>query len=696
MHQPNYREARTNHMAMPWVRLHALKDYLDMPQMAAAHEDLRVTFNLVPSLLDQLDLYLDGGSDQHLSLSRQQVEQLGSDQKQLLLQSFFSANPTNMIAPSPRYLELYRKYQTAANEPSTLPGLFSSEELRDLQVWSNLAWVDPLFRNESPIASLFAKGKHFTEEEKHALLDWQAELIGRIVPTYRKLQDDGRIEVSFTPYYHPILPLLCDSDIATEALPSIVLPPTRFVHPEDAEQQMRMSIEKYRDLFGRDLVGVWPSEGSVSEEVLRMLGRLGVKWVASDEEILHHSLTKAGLSQKENAIHTVYQFGDGPKLLFRDHALSDRIGFVYSTWDADRAAADFIGHLKNIRSIYENSLDQVVVSVILDGENAWEYFPNDGSEFLGLLYKGLAEEPTIQTVTMSEAVESIPARPLPSLFAGSWINHNFSIWIGHEEDNAAWELLGKAREDLVNFERDHPEYDPDKLKAAWNQIYVAEGSDWCWWYGDEHRGAHNKQFDHLYRQHLKAIYELLDLEIPVKLARPIYNAGLKSMVVMPEGRLSPRIDGRRSNFYEWSGAGYFDCLKDGAAMHRVDQIVSGIYFAFDREQFYIRLDFRLKNEVELLSKLRIVVTFFVPGEISVELNLSEASSGLDGSGQHGFAFDEILELAVARSHLWPEGFGTLGFSVTLYENEQRLENWPESDPIRLEVPSHDQEIFWPI
>jgi len=695
MHQPNYREPHSDRLSMPWVRLHALKDYLDMPLAAAKFENVRVTFNLVPSLLDQLELYLDGGTDRHLELSRAAVEQLPPHLRLELLESFFLANPSQMIEPYPRYRALYKKYKSGAGDRETLASLFSSAEIRDLQVWSNLAWVDPRFRDEEPVASLLARGRHFEEAEKQALLDWQRKLIGRILPTYKRLQQEGKIEVSFTPYYHPILPLLCDTNIATEALPSIRLPRQRFVHPEDAQRQVVMAVEKYRDIFGQDIRGMWPSEGSVSEEVLDLLVRQGIKWSASDEEILLHSLTKSDLSQADHPIHRVYDYGPGLKLFFRDHALSDRIGFVYSTWRADRAVSDFIEHLKRIRLMYRDNLENIVVPIILDGENAWEYFPDDGTEFLETFYRALDEDEDIETVTMSQAAEKVEATRLPAVFAGSWINHNFRIWIGHEEDNSAWDRLKATRDTLVRFEKENPGYDEARLQTAWNQIYIAEGSDWCWWFGDEHHGAHNQDFDRIFRQHLTAVYELLGLETPLDLMRPIHGGGLATETILPDSLVTPQLDGRITHYYEWAGAGLYDCRKAGGAMHQMQRYISEIYLAFDHDCFHIRLDFQSKKELDLINGLKVVLTLFTPETRTLELELGPAVEKGKMPGEYRFAYGDILELSVERTFLWPEGFGLLSFTVGLFEGDQRLESWPDQEPIQLEIPRPDQEIFWP-
>ena len=693
MHQPDYREPNSGRLAMPWVRLHALKDYLDMPLRATAHEGVRVTFNLVPSLIDQLQLYVDGGTDRHLELTLRPAKELTPAEKTEILESFFSAHAAHMIAPYARYNELYKKVNGFAMRREVLPSLYSSEEMRDLQVWSNLVWIDPMLRHEEPIKSLFAKQRHFSEEQKLELVDWQRKCIGRIVPAYQDLYRQGRIDVSFTPYYHPILPLLCDTDVAREALPGLTLPKERFRHPEDADRQVRMAVEKFTELFGRPLTGMWPSEGSVSEETLDILIKNGITWAASDEEILFRSLAKSGLPRSQFPLHSMYEF-HGLKLFFRDHALSDRIGFVYSGWTAEQAVSDFISHLHNLRNLFDGQLENTVVPIVLDGENAWEYFKDDGAEFLDLLYLTLAHDPLIETVTMTEAAERLTPHTLSSVFSGSWINHNFRIWIGHQEDNAAWDLLSRARNMLVAFEEQHPDFDRSKLDKAWNQILVAEGSDWCWWYGDEHRGLHNAQFDEIFREHLTAVYELVGQEAPLELKRPIHGVGAASFTVPPEGVLTAQIDGRVTHFYEWAGSGFFDCTKAGGAMHRVERKITGIHFAYDHNRFYIRLDFHDRNGLESLKNLRFDFGFFRPNPMVVSVDRTAGLSG-DRPGEYQFAVGDIFELAVERSCLWKEGFGSLGFTVTLLDGEQKLETWPEIEPIQIDVPEPNKEIFWP-
>ncbi|MFZ1684379.1 MAG: glycoside hydrolase family 57 protein [Candidatus Zixiibacteriota bacterium] len=696
MHQPNYREPGLNRLSMPWVRLHALKDYLDMPLLSASFEKVKVTFNLVPSLLDQIDLYLAGAVDRHLELSRMPAEELPPALKMEILDTFFAANPSNMIRPHQRFWELYNKARRGGDgQKSILASLYSSAEIRDLQVWSNLAWVDPMFRDEEPIRSLFAKEKQYSEADKHQLLDWQLGLMARIVPTYKRLQDEGRIEVSLTPYYHPILPLLCDTNVAREALPDIKLPHKRFVHPEDAELQVRMSVERYEQIFGRPMKGMWPSEGSVSEEVLGILSRNGILWGATDEEILHQSLLKSNLAPDDNPLHTVYRHSSGVNLFFRDHGLSDRIGFVYSGWKAQRAVTDFISHIHEIRRRLVNQIDNVVIPVILDGENAWEYFDNDAHDFLAGLYQALNDDPLIETVTMTEAAEHIQSRPLPSLFAGSWINHNFRIWIGHEEDNIAWDLLTRTRDTLVEFVQKHPNYDPAKLAAAWQQVYIAEGSDWCWWYGDEHHSDHDELFDKTFRRHLAAVYDNLQLEIPQELLKPVRQGAVTGYLRHPENTITPTIDGRVSHFYEWTGAGFFDNLKAGGAMHQVNRYLAGLYFGYDDQTVFIRLDFHNKMGVDLLQNPVIACELLSPE--SKEYLLVRNTQGSVQGDEYRYAIDELVEFCIDRAKLFKEhGFGRLGVRLSLSEQGQRLESCPETEPLWIDIPEPNKEMFWPI
>lgn len=691
MHQPNYQAPHSNRLILPWVRLHATKDYLDMPLMAAKYDQIKVTFNLVPALLEQILMYLDGGTDPHLELTEIPAEQLSQEQKKEILSTFFHAPVKTMIEPYERYFQLYRKMLDNKSQP-VLPALFTSEEMRDIQVWSNLVWIDPLFRQEKPVHSLFIKEKNYTEDDKLELIKWQKDLMSRIVPTYVELFRDKKIGLSFTPYYHPILPLLCDSHTAKEALPDITLPQERYKYPEDAVWQVKNACRLFEDLFETSLRGMWPSEGSVSEETLDILKRLNIKWAATDEEVLFNSLRKSGLSPASFSKYSVYKHND-VHLFFRDHALSDRIGFVYSGMTPAKAVDDFINQIYEIRSYHTERLQNMVIPVILDGENAWEYFHNDGYEFLDLLYKRINDDPLIETVTFEEAVDSTKPVELPRLFAGSWINHNFKIWIGHSEDNTAWDMLYKTRQTLVDFQKQHPDFDAHKLNAAWRQIYIAEGSDWCWWYGEEHRGPHNEMFDNIFRGHLIAVYEILEINTPVELLSPIYKATDSYKARLPEQLITPEIDGKVSHFYEWIGSGQIKALDQGGAMHRVDSHIKTLWFAYDHENFYIRLDFKQLKNIDLLKEPAVVVDLYTPDQRTVRCHLR--SDNQTNSNHISYAFSETFETAISRTFLFDDGVGDVKFRVSIVDGETELETFPGNETVSLHIPPKDYEMFWP-
>lgn len=693
MHQPNYQEPGAKRLLLPWVRLHALKDYLDMPIRAAAHPGVVVTFNLVPSLLDQLQLYEDGAVDRHLELTAIDAEQMSAPEKREALETLFQVNPSRMIEPYPRFLELYRKFQQITPDNPQMVSLFSSSEIRDLQTWGTLCWVDELFRTEEPIRTLLAKGRHFTEEDKRDLLAWQKQLLARIIPAYQHLYAEGRIDLSFTPYYHPILPLLCDTETAREALPDIVLP-KQFRHPEDAERQIAMAQDRFSELFGRPLVGMWPSEGSVSEETARRIASAGISWAATDEEILFQSLQKSGLPRYDYSVYQPYRH-QGVTLFFRDHVLSDRIGFVYSGWPAERAVTDFIGHLKSIRSRFSERLDSLVVPIILDGENCWEYYAHDGHQFLTLLYERIASDPELQAISLSDAAAIRPVE-LPRLSAGSWINHNFRIWIGHQEDNAAWNLLQQTRDDLVAHLASHPEIEPEKRAAAWKQIYIAEGSDWCWWYGDDHVGPQNNVFDDIFRRHLIAVYQLVGLPVPDALYLPISGAWPHQETARPEGLITPVIDGRMTQYYEWSGAASFDALTGGGSMHRVDRQLGTVYFAFDRTCLYLRVDMGHTIASKDTLDRRLVVRLTNGSDERFAIPLKSTGGSEEQVGHVRYAVDKIVELALPRQSLTPDGSGILALQLAIEQAGEEIERWPENSNLMIELPKASEELFWPV
>jgi len=711
MHQPYYKTLKENRFQMPWVRLHGIKDYYDMVAILDDFPKIKQTFNLVPSLVEQIEEYTERGcSDRHLELSRKSVEDLTPHEKTEILSSFFSAHFPTMIQPFTRYRSL--------REKSARKGVksFSKQDILDLQVWSNLVWFDPIFRNDGIVSQLFAKGEGFSEGEKQELLNKQIEIMRMIVPKYKEVQDRGQIEVSISPYYHPILPLLYDTNIAKESNPNINLPKNRFRHPEDAEQHIKAAIEFYRKRFGKLPKGMWPSEGSVSEDIIPLISKAGIKWVASDEEILALSLGRSADRREANNVSATtelyqpYLVGERENqisIIFRDHTLSDRIGFVYANWDPQKAADDFVDKLLGLKlHLGKTNPKNNFIPIILDGENAWEYYHNDGRDFLKALYAKLSAQPDIETTTVSEYLESFPPnKKIQKLFPGSWINHNFDIWIGHSEDNHAWDSLFAARSALLEFQNSAKGrgYDKDKIAQAWNEIYIAEGSDWCWWFGDEHQSPNNDKFDSLFRSNLTYIYELLELSPPTDLLKPIRTIPYRTNIIYPTGYLTPVIDGRNTNFYEWYSAGYYDCAKAGNTMHRSIYYIRKIYFGFDKNNLYIRIDPDPSLAKNIFLEIVFNIEFFTPVKSTITLNYKNKSieinppSPMKPNVKITAEIDSFLEMAIPMEFFPTDDFLALQFDfrVIISHNGKELEIWPPVDLISFKLPKASPDsIFW--
>ena len=694
MHQPFYKNLITGRYEMPWVRLHSTKDYYDMVAILDEFPAVKQTFNLVPSLLEQIEEYGRGEAiDDHLELSRKDVSELTDSDKAEMLVYFFKANYETMIKPHPRFDQLYKLRRQGAE-------YFSEEDWRDLQVWSNLVWIDPMFKKEKPIKNLLTRGKEFSEKDKSSLLEFQQKIISGIIPKYKEVAERGQIELSVTPYFHPILPLLVDTEIARQSVAQIALPENRFRRTEDARLQVKSAIDYFESRFGFRPKGMWPSEGSVSEQIVPLLVEQGIQWIATDEEILAMSLGKGVRGGGDDSLITTGELyqpyritveGKSINIFFRDHAISDLIGFVYSKFDPQEAAVDLIGKLEAIEGNLKRKGRVGTVCIALDGENAWEYFPDDGRPFLSALYKRLSEHPTIKTVTFSEAMAQSPEiGSLKRLHPGSWINHNFNIWIGHREDNKAWDLLFAAREELAKktseIGLEHPDH---KLALAMKEILVAEGSDWCWWFGDEHHSPDNDRFDQLYRSHLMNVYELLGLRPPAELQKPIRTDYIRSHLTEPIDYLKPTLDGKITHYYEWASAGFFDCRKAGSTMHKADRKLSAIYYGYGRRgEVFFRIDPATSTDFQ-----KIVLKFEFTKPEGMEIVFKDGRLHSSGPTKYmNFGLTSILEIEILVDEI---GGDSSAVSVHVLEGDNEVEKWPVIDSIPIR-PDIAQKLFWAI
>lgn len=699
MHQPYYYDPLKNKFMLPWVRLHATKDYLDMLLILKNFPDVKVTFNVVPSLIKQLIDYERGKTDIFFEYSVIRAEDLSLEQKIFILENFFLANWDTMIKPFPRYFELLEKRGRSYGNLEKIVNRFSSQDIRDLQVLFNLAWIDPLHRiKDNVLKDIEKKGRSFTDDEKDYILDKHLDILRKIIPTYREMAKKGQIELSVTPFYHPILPLVYNNYKAKECMPWVILPENNFKAPEDAEAQIRKAIEFFEEIFGFKPRGMWPSEGSVSEEVLTLIKSFGITWVATDEEILGRSLG-IKLRHGDNLLHPevlyrAYNF-EGLTMFFRDRILSDLIGFVYSHWDSQRAVEDF---LIRIKKAPENS----IISIILDGENAWEYYRKDGLEFLSYLYEKLQEDKDIESITFSEYISSkAEINTIDRIFPGSWINANFSIWIGHEEDNLSWDYLYKVRQDLVKFQNENPNLD---LSEAWEEIYISEGSDWNWWYGDEHYTETKDVFDEIYRHHLMSVYFKIGKEPPDFLHIPISRVMREiKPEIEPKGFIYPKIDGRITGYFEWLEAGKFNLERMGGSMHRSESIFNYLYYGFNRKSLFIRLDTRyqpknfeeLKIHIHILEPKRIKILYEDLKKQSAIVLTQLNGNWIKKDEIDSVAFEQIVEIELPFELIEINQEENICFFIEILKNSSIIERAPFTGFIRVHVPNPDfDKLMW--
>ncbi len=602
-HQPFYKDLVTGEYRLPWTRLHGLKDYYGMVKLLDEFPGVHQNFNLVPSLMVQIQDYVDGTArDPFLRVAAKPAKDLTVDERRFALQYLFQANPQNVIGRYPRYRELYERFREHGDHPERAERYFQAQDFTDLQVLSQIAWFDEFFLEEKEVAALVAKGHSYSLDDQEFVIALERKLLGRVLPAHADAAKKGSIELSATPFYHPILPLVCDTNAGAVSSPGLPLPQNRFRHPEDAREQLTRGLDLHEKVFGLRPKGVWPSEGSVSEEALAIAHSVGIHWMATDEGVLGRSSgaffardgagrLPAHLGEK---LYNIYRYENGSAamhLVFRDHTISDLIGFVYSGMPPANAAQHLLGNIKEAaRPVLARGRD-AVVSIILDGENAWEYYPQSGREFLRRFYDLLQREPGVEAVTISDAIARHKEQDfgrMTSLVPGSWISANFNVWIGAPEDNRAWDYLHHARE---FYAQNAAKATEAQRKLAFEEILIAEGSDWNWWYGPEHHSANDRDFDELYRKHLSNVYQALGAVPPDYLAQPITGGEVRPSFVPQTAYIHPRIAGDKVRYFEWMGAAIYTADHRAGAMHGKQFLLDSVYAGIDSTHVYGRLDF---------------------------------------------------------------------------------------------------------
>lgn len=529
MHQPEYRDLRNGEYHLPWTYLHTIKDYVDMVSHLENYPQAKAVVNFAPVLLEQIDdyaqqlnEYLNHGKalrDPLLASLADPVMKLGEERRALIVKSCLRANEQRLIKRYSVFKMLATMGKKALHNKAVL-NYYSEQYFADLLVWYHLAWTaETVIENDSRIDALIRKAEHFTMHDRHTLIEVYSEIISGVIGRYKKLAEQGRIELSMTPYAHPIVPLLIDIESAQQVMPDAALPQARH-YPGGLERSswhLKKGIQTFKHYFGFEPAGCWPSEGSISRETVELCNQLNIKWIASGETVLRHSLQKSAI-EASDCIHTAYQLqGTNTRCFFRDDGLSDLIGFKYSDWHADDAVANLISHLESIAEKCATQ-DSAIVSIILDGENAWEYYPQNGYHFLSALYDKLSQHPDLNLTTYSDYLQqSVESTVLSDIVAGSWVYGSFSTWIGEEDKNRAWDMLIEAKQAYDRVMSASALTD-DERSAAEMQLATCESSDWFWWFGEHNAAESVAAFDEQYRLHLSNLYQILKLKPPEYLA----------------------------------------------------------------------------------------------------------------------------------------------------------------------------------
>ncbi len=712
MHQPYYKNPRTGVYRLPWVRLHTVKDYYDMVARLEAWPKIKANFNLVPCLIAQILDYAAGGvQEKHLDLSRKAVGDLTQEDRISLIQHFFLGNRKTTIEPYLRYRSLLEKCSDLDSEYKVHAALkrFSRQDYLDLQVWSNLAWIGPVLGRDPVIGELRSRERQFTEAMKTGLLEKHAETMRTVLGKYRDMVAGGRVEITISPFFHPLLPLLCDSDSAKLAVPEIKLPSKRIRFPEDAQRQIELGLDLHRDVFGRLPKGMWPPEGAVSQDVVELASRCGISWIATDEGILESTLdvdlrdAETGEVTRPDLLYRPHKMSAGGRevsIFFRDRVLSDLISFEYWRLPAREAVGDFLARLEAIRRDLGSDAAQSVVLVALDGENCWEFYDKGGDIFLECFYDELSRCDSVETVLLSDTAEQIAVSPLlKSIYAGSWIGNDFSMWIGHREDNLAWDLVHDAREQLIAGAGSVGEA---AMESAWQSIYAAEGSDWFWWYGGEHVSREDPEFDALFRAHIRHVYETLGAHVPHKVLAPIMaRKRAVAIPLEPVAMIEPLLDGKITTFYEWKLAGLYESYRDGTKGLDERRVIDAIYFGFDRENLYLRLDTRISPQDPQFKTYLFQIEFEEPahrafglqardarspGATALEVSCSDAEGPPTGVEAEGL---EIVEVKIPFADIPASAGQPLSLRIAVVAGGKVIERRPIHDMLTLAVPGPD-------
>ena len=578
---------------MPWSRLHAVKDYLDMALFLDKFPSLKLNFNVVPALMDSVIDYCNGKHDIHSELTVTDVETMTDEEKAFVLNNFFSPKFETMLYKSENYKNLYQKRY--AKDFCDLKD-FNNQEISDLMALFNLVWIDPTHFNRYPrLNELWNKQYNYTLDERVEIIEIQRQIMREIIPTYRKFIAEGRIELSTSPYYHPVLPILADVKNATKSVLTTEGLPSSLGMIEDARYQIKQALDRVEEILGARPKGIWPPELCIGVKTLDLLAKEGVEWTISDECILSKSINfdfirdfKGNLNDPYHLLKVYeYQTKTNPiNIVFRDRSIPNLINFEYAGIDSKMAANDLYDKIKVMQNkILVSPDDEHLLTIALDGENCWENYQNDGNDFLENLYGLFEKDESIETVLVSDYIsKDFHKKPLSKISSGSWIDKTFQYWIGEPTKNKAWTYLKDAKDTYENFAKENPDF--PNLHIAHRELMIAEGSDWFWWYGEPNNSGQDYVFDYMFRERLKNIYIALNIQPPEYLNESLITK-IELPFKHPTGAISPRMDGYLDSYDDWYHSGNISLL-DGPVF-RENKNVDKIHFGCDDKNVYFRL-----------------------------------------------------------------------------------------------------------
>ena len=661
-HQPFYKLDST--YLMPWARLHAVKDYLDMILFLEKFPKLKLNLDVVPALLDTIIDYTNGAQDIHSELSCADVETLNNEEKSFIINNFFSLKIDTMLYRSQTYKNLYAK---RLRQECLTPDLYTSQELSDLMALFNLAWIDPMHYETYPqLQALWEKQKGYTKEDRIEILNIHYQIMKSIIPTYKKYIDAGRLELTCSPYYHPILPVLCDSKAAMNIANKTKVGVSNLKMHKDAILQIRAGLNRIEEIFGVRPKSVWIPELCMDSKTIEILSKEGMKWCLSDERILSSSLNcefvRDFRGNLENPYHLLkvyeYKTKKNPmNIIFRDRSIPNLINFEYGSMDTKMAVNDLYDKIKVIQNrLLTSPDDEHMLTIALDGENCWEDYQNDGYDFLNSLYSTLENDSTLETVLISDYVQNDRnKKTLNKIHAGSWIDDTFKYWIGEPTKNKAWQYLKNAKETYEKIASKQKQ--KVNIVKAHRELMIAEGSDWFWWYGEPNNSGQDYVFDYMFRERLKNVYKLLNVEIPDYL-----NEALIEKVDIPFRypiqNISPRMDGYISSDSDWQNSGNISLL-DGPVF-RENKSVDKIQFGCDENNIYFRLHVNKgSGEIGFINRIN---QFFIYLRNTVSIR-NRAFVRLIGKTDNQYnifqeKFENELTLTLVKDSLYPPRLST--------------------------------------